>query len=389
VTVRDGEVATEIAPFFAATSQQAASGERLDALLERTCALARALTGAEQAALKLWVDDPSHVRKYFSLSAKYAAYREYREDPSGLGLHGIEIPPGDVVRMTQPEVEVHPEWRAFGDQAGKHPPMRGWLATAVCSEDGRRYGMLQLSDKQGGADFTEQDEFWIRELAALTGGTLDALRASAESSADLIASRARVVAAADEARRRIQRDLHDGAQQRLVSIGLALRAAEANVPPEVAEVRAELSRAASELAAAVEDLQEISRGIHPAVLSRGGLAPALKALARRAAVPVQLETRIDRMLQESVAVAAYYVVSETLTNAAKHAHASVVDVDVATVDRMLCLSLRDDGAGGADPRRGSGLVGLRDRVEALGGAISVQSPLGEGTSLHVELPLDD
>jgi signal transduction histidine kinase len=387
--VRDGEVATRIVPFFADTSHESALGERLDALLERTCALARALTGAEQAALKLWVDDPTHVRKYFSLSAKYAAYRDYREDPSGLGLHGIEIPPCDVVRMTQAEVEAHPEWRAFGDQAGKHPPMRGWLATAVCSEDGLRYGLLQLSDKQGDADFTDQDEVRIRELAALTGGTLDALRASAESRADLLASRARVVAAADETRRRLQRDLHDGAQQRLVSLALALRAAEANLPPEMGEVRAELSRTTSELAAAVEDLQEISRGIHPAILSRGGLAPALKTLARRAAVPVQLETRIQRRLPESVEVAAYYVVSETLTNAAKHSHASVVNVDVETVERVLCLSLRDDGAGGADPSRGSGLVGLQDRVEALGGAISVHSPLGAGTSLHVELPLDD
>jgi signal transduction histidine kinase len=384
--VRDAEVATEIASFFAATS---ASGERLAALLEHTCALARALTAAEQASLKLWVDDTSQVRKFFSLSAKYAAYRDYREDPSGLGLHGIEIPPGDVVRMTQSEVEAHPEWRAFGDQAGKHPPMRGWLATAVCGEGGRRYGMLQLSDKQDDADFTELDEVWIRELATLTAGTLDALRASAESRADLISSRARVVAAADETRRRIQRDLHDGAQQRLVSLALAVRTAEANVPPEMGEVRAELSSIASELAAAAEDLQEISRGIHPAILSRGGLAPALKTLARRAGVPVQLETRIHRTLPASVEVAAYYVVSETLTNAAKHAHASVVHVDVETVDRALSLSLRDDGAGGADPSRGSGLVGLQDRVEALGGAISVRSPLGAGTSVHVELPLDD
>ena len=154
-------------------------------------------------------------------------------------------------------------------------------------------------------------------------------------------------------------------------------------------MRAELSRAASELAAAIEDLQEISRGIHPAILSRGGLAPALKTLARRAAVPVQLETRIHQQLPERVEVAAYYVVSETLTNAAKHSHASVVHVDVETVERVLRLWLRDDGAGGADPSRGSGLVGLQDRVEALGGAISVHSPLGAGTSLRVELPLDD
>jgi signal transduction histidine kinase len=387
--MRDGEVATEIAPFFAATSQQFALGERVDALLERTCALARALTSAEQAALKLWIDDPSHVRKYFSLSAKYAAYRDYREDPSGLGLHGIEIPPGEVARMTQSEVEAHPAWRAFGDQAGKHPPMRGWLATAVCGEQARRYGMLQLSDKQGDADFTEQDEVWIRELAALAGVTLDAFRADAESRADLVASRARIVAAADETRRRIERDLHDGTQHRLVSLGLALRAAEAKVPPELDELRAELSSTANGLADTVEDLQEIARGIHPAIISRGGLAPALETLAARAAVRVELETRIDRRLPDSVEVAAYYVVSETLTNAAKYARASVVRVDVETIEHVLRLTVRDDGAGGADPSRGSGLLGLHDRVEALGGAIYVDSPPGAGTSLHVELPLDD
>jgi signal transduction histidine kinase len=326
--MQDGEVATEIAPFFAATSQQSALGERVDALLERTCALARALTSAEQAALKLWVDDPSHIRKYFSLSAKYAAYRGYREDPSGLGLHGIEIPPGDVVRLTQSEVEAHPEWRAFGDQAGKHPPMRGWLATAVCGEDARRYGMLQLSDKQGEAEFTEQDEVWIRELAALAGVTLDALRANAESRADLVASRARVVAAADAARRRIERDLHDGAQQWLVSLGLEVRAAQAVVPPELDEVGRELSHVAEGLSTALDELREIARGVHPAILAEGGLGPALKTLAHRSPIRVKLDVQVGSRLPESVEVAAYYVVSETLANAAKYAHASVVHVDV-------------------------------------------------------------
>jgi hypothetical protein len=177
--MREGEVGTELAPIIDAAVDDRALRERVDALLRRTCRLARALTGAEQAALKLWVDeDPSQARKYFSLSAEYAAYRDYRADPAGLGLHGIEIPPGEVMRLTQAEVQAHPAWQAFGQEAGKHPPMRGWLATAVCGENDFRHGLLQLSDKRGDAEFTDEDAASIRELAALVGETLDALRAA-------------------------------------------------------------------------------------------------------------------------------------------------------------------------------------------------------------------
>jgi GAF domain-containing protein len=177
--MRTGEVGTEIAPIIDASDDDSELADRVDAILRRTCSLARVLTGAEQSALKLWVDEePSNARKYFSLSSKYAAWHDYRPDPAGLGLHGLEIPPGDVITLTQAEVEAHPAWRGFGPEAGKHPPMRGWLATAVCGEGGRRYGLLQLSDKHGGADFTEDDSASIRELAALVGDTLDALRAA-------------------------------------------------------------------------------------------------------------------------------------------------------------------------------------------------------------------
>ena len=212
--------------------------------------------------------------------------------------------------------------------------------------------------------------------------------ANAESRAELTASRARVVAAADDTRRRIERDLHDGTQQRLVSVGLELRVAEAMVPPELPDLTAQLSQVVEDLGAAVKDLQEASRGIHPAILSRGGLGPALRTLARRSALPVELDLRVDRRLPERVEVAVYYVASEALTNAAKHAHASVVHVDLDADDATVQLSIRDDGVGGADPTRGSGLVGLRDRVEALGGRIEVASPAGSGTSLVVRIPLD-
>jgi PAS domain S-box-containing protein len=209
------------------------------------------------------------------------------------------------------------------------------------------------------------------------------------SRAELAASRARIVTAADETRRRIERDLHDGVQQRLVSLALAQRRAEAMVPPELRELQAQLSRVADGLTGALEELQEISRGIHPAILARGGLAPALKTLARRSAVPVELEVRAKTRLPEPVERAAYYVVSEALTNTAKHAHASSVHVAVEARDGVLGLSIRDDGRGGADPTRGSGLIGLTDRVDALGGTIDVASPVGEGTTLLITLPIEE
>lgn len=175
-----GDVGTEIAPEVADDPALAA---RLDDLLHRTCHLARALTGAEQAALKVDLDGDGHAaRKFFNLSDRYADWRGYRVDPRGFGLHGLALEPGEVVRLTQHEVEAHPAWTAFGDQASHHPPMRGWLATAVCGEDGRSYGLLQLSDKAGGTDFTPDDEVAIRELAAFAGATLDALRAATRSS---------------------------------------------------------------------------------------------------------------------------------------------------------------------------------------------------------------
>jgi signal transduction histidine kinase len=210
--------------------------------------------------------------------------------------------------------------------------------------------------------------------------------ANAQSRAELTASRARVVAAADQTRRRIERDLHDGTQQRLVTLGLELRAAEATAPPELEELKAHLSHTVQGLAGVIEDLQEISRGLHPVVLSTGGLGPALKMLARRSAVPVELNIRADRRPAERVEVAVYYIASEALTNVAKHAHASLVHVDLTVQDAIVRLSIRDDGIGGADPGHGSGLIGLQDRVAVLGGNIEIASPAGHGTSLHVTIP---
>jgi signal transduction histidine kinase len=211
---------------------------------------------------------------------------------------------------------------------------------------------------------------------------------NAESRAELAASRARVVAAADQTRRRLERDLHDGAQQRLVSLALRLRGAATMIDPDLQEVHRELAGVGTELDEVLNDLRELSRGIHPAILSEGGLSPALRTLARRSAVPVELQVRMEGRLPERVEVTAYYVVAEALTNVAKHADASVVQVDVDRDDGLVRLAVRDDGVGGADPARGSGLIGIKDRVESTGGTLRVESRPGRGTSLLVELPLD-
>jgi signal transduction histidine kinase len=212
--------------------------------------------------------------------------------------------------------------------------------------------------------------------------------ANAKSRSDLAESRARIVRAGDEARRRFERDLHDGAQQRLVSLGLELRAAEATVPHQLGDLRTVLSHLGTGLNEVVDDLRELSRGLHPAVLSEDGLTPALSSLALRSAVPVDLRLDIgSERFVEPVEVAAYYVVSEALTNTAKHAHASRAEISAGRRDDWLELSVSDDGRGGADASGGSGLTGLVDRVEAIGGTIHVDSPAGLGTAVQVKLPI--
>jgi PAS domain S-box-containing protein len=204
---------------------------------------------------------------------------------------------------------------------------------------------------------------------------------------ELAASRARIIAAGDDARRRIERDLHDGAQQRLITLTVALRRADAKLPAGADELRADLTRVAEGLTTAVDELRELSQGIHPSILTEGGLSPALKALGRRSPVRVKLDMGVERRLADHVEVAAYYTVSEALTNASKHANATRVWVSLRVDHDVLRLSIRDDGVGGADANRGSGLTGLRDRIEALGGRIQLESPTGRGTLIKVEIPI--
>jgi signal transduction histidine kinase len=250
--------------------------------------------------------------------------------------------------------------------------------------DGRLWGVMATYSAPG-QPLPSDTEARLANFTELLATAI----ANAQSHSELMASRARIVAAADETRRQIERDLHDGVQQRLVSLGLELRATQAGQPLPHGELEAVVARAADGLRSVFDELREISQGIHPAILSNGGLTPALNALRRRSAVPVELTLNTGRRLPEPVEVAAYYVVSEALTNAAKHAQASVVHVDLDTSDAALQLTIRDDGIGGALPSPGSGLLGLRDRIEALGGTLHLTSPAGNGTTLRIDVPLGE
>jgi signal transduction histidine kinase len=204
--------------------------------------------------------------------------------------------------------------------------------------------------------------------------------------AELHASRARIVHAGDEERRRLERDLHDGAQQRLLGLGLALQLARTRISPEANGAVDLLTEAEGELRAALDELRELARGIHPAILTDQGLGAALRSLAERSTVPVTILAVPEQRLDEPVEVAAYFVVSESLANVAKYAQASAVRVSVTRRDGEAVVDIEDDGVGGADPTRGSGLRGLVDRVQALDGRVRIESPAGHGTRVHAEIP---
>jgi signal transduction histidine kinase len=202
---------------------------------------------------------------------------------------------------------------------------------------------------------------------------------------ELRMSRVRLVRAGDEARRKLERNLHDGAQQRLVSLSLALRLAQSRLKDDPEEARRLLEGASEELAQALEELRELARGIHPAVLSERGLGAALEVLAGRAPLPVEFSAPDDR-LPPAVEAAAYYVISEALANIGKYAQASAVEVNVTRRNGRAIVEVADDGVGGADPAKGTGLRGLADRVEALDGTLAVESQPGVGTRIRAEIP---
>ncbi|QYN18736.1 GAF domain-containing sensor histidine kinase [Amycolatopsis sp. DSM 110486] len=251
------------------------------------------------------------------------------------------------------------------------------------SVEGRLWGVMVVSCTQE-EPLPADTETRLAEFTELAATAI----ANAEAHAELAASRARIVTTADTTRRRIERNLHDGAQQHLISLALQLRAAQLAAPPRTGELMRQLDEVATGLVEVQEELREIAHGLHPATLAERGLRSALKALARRSAVPVRLDVRVEGRLAEPIETAAYYVVAEALTNAAKHAHATTAEVQVAADKSVLHVRVRDDGCGGADITHGSGLAGLKDRAEALGGRLTLHSPPGDGTTVQVQLPVE-
>lgn len=280
---------------------------------------------------------------------------------------------GTTARMDSHEHAAGPIAAAVRDIGGRS------AVGAPIDVDGRLWGAAIIASA-GPEPHDPHTEARLADFAELVATAV----ANAQARDELMASRARIVAAGDEARRRIERDLHDGAQQRLVTLTMHVRSLEADLPTD-SDLKDEIGSLAEELAAASEELRRFSHGIHPVILSNAGLRPALRSLCRRAAMPVELSINVEQRLPEPVEVAAYYVVTEALTNAVKHASASLVTVTVEADDVSVRLTVADDGVGGADPH-GSGLLGLKDRVEALGGRIDITSRDVEGTTLTAEIP---
>ena len=400
--VLPAEMESRIAQFAGLITAGIVNAESRDALAllaDEQAALRRVATlvaqGAEPAAVFSAVGD--EIARMLGSSMSAVGRFESSADHTNLVIVGVgsgdaietgsrwdpgDLPPVAGVLRTQRSVRMDEiDWSAGGPVA--EVARRAGVVSIVASPifvEGHLWGAMTACDTKRLPPEAGERLEKFSELVATSIG-------NAESSAELSASRRRIVAAADEARRRIQRDLHDGMQQRLVSLGFALRSAQANLPPEQDDLRYQLSDVAAGLKAAVEDLQEISRGIHPVILSKGGLGPAFRVLARRSAIPVDLALATDARFGEPIEVAAYYVASEALANAAKHSQASRIDISLDQRDGRLALSIGDNGVGGVDASRGSGLIGLTDRIDALGGTIAIDSSAGKGTCIVVTLPI--
>jgi PAS domain S-box-containing protein len=330
--------------------------------------------------------DATHIGRYDSDSAviSVAAWGNYPGVPVGarFPLEGDSVS-ARVLRTGRPaRIDNYEDAPGVIAATIRQLGIRFSIGVPI-SVEGRPWGVI-IATSKGPSPFPAETESRLQNFTELVATAI----ANADARTELTASRARIVAVSDDARRRIERDLHDGTQQRLVSLRLAVRAIEESIPEDGHDLRAKLERIATGLEEAVEEVQELSRGIHPAILRQGGLGPALITLARRSPVPVEVALHIESQPPEAAEVAAYYVVSEALTNVAKHGRASAVKVTADTEGHALRISVCDDGVGGADIRSGSGLVGVRDRVEALGGTVDVRSPPGAGTALVAILPLD-
>ncbi|MEV6902500.1 AAA family ATPase [Amycolatopsis sp. NPDC051372] len=362
-------------------SRALSSGTSIERLHSRVVDVLSAMTGATVVRLVLWSDD----RRDWLLPASAPPNTATGADHD----HAVPMSVLRYIRRTEAPLVVDDVTR--DDRFAHDPCFAGltrcsFLAVPVLSRGTPRAALLLENRLIRGA-FTAERLDAVKLIAGQLAVSLD----NAQLYAQLTASRARIVTAADQARRRIERDLHDGAQQRLVALALRLRATQAQVPPELTELAADLGDLAAEATSQLNELREIARGIHPGILDTGGLQAAVRTLGRRSPIPVDVDQQPAQSLPKHVEVSAYFVVAEALTNAAKHSRASSASVTIRldAAKALLLVTVLDDGVGGADFTRGTGLLGLKDRVEAIGGRIVLQSPLGAGTSLHAELPLAD
>ena len=300
---------------------------------------------------------------------------------------------GTLVPYSDPETPVYrasheggriDDYRGVPGESARMTREAGYLSAvaAPITVSGRTWGALFVFSVHA-RHFPPDAEQRLGEFTELVSLALE----SAEAHDQLTASRARIVEAAVAERRRLERNLHDGAQQRLVTLSLQVWIAQERLRDDPSAVDAMLARIGDDLKLALEELRELARGLHPAVLTDRGLAPALRSLADRAAFPVEINGVPARRFGESVEAAVYYVVAESLTNAAKYASPSATWVEMSTTPGRVVVEIRDDGVGGAQLSAGSGIRGLTDRVEALGGRLQLESPTGVGTVVRVELPL--
>ena len=366
-----------------AASQALSSETDIERLHTRVVEVLSAMTGATSVHLLLW-DDDRHDWLLPTLN-------HITDTATADGPHERDLPMS-AVRYVQRTAEILIVVDATrDDRFARDPYISGLGACSLLAMPILGRGVLRavllLENRLMRAAFTTERLDAVRLIAAQLAVSLD----NAQLYADLTASRARIAAAADQARQRIERDLHDGAQQRLVTLAMRARIARAAVPPESGALTEQLEALAAEATTAMTELRELARGIHPPTLAQGGLLPALNALARRSRIPVRIKAPAGRRLPEPVEIAAYYVVAEALTNATKHAEPSTVtvevDIDTTPAGVVLRVQVHDDGRGGAHFTGGTGLLGLKDRVETLGGRLALHSAPGAGTAVLAEFPL--
>ena len=347
------------------------------AVFQLVTAEASRLLGAESGLLLCYADDHETA----------TIVGHYSELETGMFLTGMVLPvEGESLTSTVPRTGKAGRMDGYEGVAGEiaRRARKGGYRSVVAAPvvvAGRVWGLLVVATQRD-APLPAGTEERLESFAELVALAL----AGADARNELAASRTRIVEAGDAARRRLERDLHDGAQQRLVAVSLQMRLARARLDKDPGAAARILDEASEQLAQSLEQLRELARGIHPALLTERGLKAALAALASRAPFPVGIDVPVERFAQP-VEVAVYYLVSEALTNAAKYAHPTAVTVTVRHAGEHLEAEISDDGRGGADPKSGSGLRGLGDRVEALGGRLRIDSPPGRGTRIVAELPL--